>query len=458
MAVVLSSVGSIQGAGAPNYLAGAGQVIKRGNYAYVISFTDNSLSIFNISNPAAPSFAGKILNGAPPALLQCYAMALVGNYIIVPAINQARLTVIDVSNPAAPAYAGQSAVVVSPFRIIIQGKYAFVSSKSGFEDFTIWDISALPVITLVKDGIGTGDKPEDLFIQGNFLYEACFTTNSLKIWNIKNLANPVLVGSISGAGAPNHLQGASALLVDGNYAYVTGWSEASLVIVDISNPTNPTLASALIGTVPFPLSSGNWLYKVGNYVFVGAVGSDSVTVVNVSNPAAPVGETILQGAGAPKWMGGANSIFIPSSAYAYVSANHDQALNVVGITGLQNTPEVTTGFAENIATASVTLHGYLQYTGNSNVTEIGICYGTSLNPDIAGTHVASSMGSPFLVGPFTSGGSEGDGIPNIIGLTPGAAYHFRAYATNGSGTVYGADITFSTLSVPAYGAKSHWRH
>jgi len=36
----------------------------------------------------------------------------------------------------------------------------------------------------------------------------------------------------------------------------------------------------------------------------------------------------------------------------------------------------------------------------------------------------------------------------ISGLTPGTLYHFRAFATNESGTSYSADSTFTTIGIP----------
>lgn len=69
----------------------------------------------------------------------------------------------------------------------------------------------------------------------------------------------------------------------------------------------------------------------------------------------------------------------------------------------------------------------------SPVTESGICWGTSVNPDITGDHLATS---PLVAsGPFSI---------NITGLSAGTLYHYRAYATNGVGTSYGSDLTFTT--------------
>ena len=46
-------------------------------------------------------------------------------------------------------------------------------------------------------------------------------------------------------------------------------------------------------------------------------------------------------------------------------------------------------------------------------------------------------GAVSATGAFTS---------NITGLAPNTLYHVRAYATNAAGTVYGGDVTFTSLS------------
>lgn len=69
----------------------------------------------------------------------------------------------------------------------------------------------------------------------------------------------------------------------------------------------------------------------------------------------------------------------------------------------------------------------------SAVTESGICWGTGSNPDISGDHLATS--------PLVNSGAFS---VNITGLAAGTQYHYRAYATNGVGTSYGADLTFTT--------------
>lgn len=67
----------------------------------------------------------------------------------------------------------------------------------------------------------------------------------------------------------------------------------------------------------------------------------------------------------------------------------------------------------------------------SPVAERGICWSTTANPTVAGSHVASGSG----YGTFTG---------NMTGLAENTLYHVRAYVINGEGTAYGKDTTFNS--------------
>jgi hypothetical protein len=91
-----------------------------------------------------------------------------------------------------------------------------------------------------------------------------------------------------------------------------------------------------------------------------------------------------------------------------------------------------------VTTASITSQtattaaggGNITSNGGSAVTEAGVCWSTSLNPTISNSKVTAAVSS----GPFTC---------TITGLTNGATYHVRAYATNCAGTEYGSDIEYT---------------
>ncbi|HPJ59291.1 MAG TPA: FISUMP domain-containing protein [Bacteroidales bacterium] len=66
------------------------------------------------------------------------------------------------------------------------------------------------------------------------------------------------------------------------------------------------------------------------------------------------------------------------------------------------------------------------------VTERGIYWGTSENPETNGFKIPEGSGT----GLFST---------NLTGLQPGTTYYLCAYATNSSGTTYGNEITFTTV-------------
>ena len=96
-----------------------------------------------------------------------------------------------------------------------------------------------------------------------------------------------------------------------------------------------------------------------------------------------------------------------------------------------NVPIVSTYSVTNIGLETATCGGNITEEGYSAVTARGVCWSTSPNPTIADAHTSDGTG----IGAFTS---------SITGLSSGATYYVRAYATNSKGTAYGEMVSFST--------------
>jgi len=99
-------------------------------------------------------------------------------------------------------------------------------------------------------------------------------------------------------------------------------------------------------------------------------------------------------------------------------------------------PTINTTTVSSIAITTATSGGNITSDCGSPVTARGICWDTFNNPTITDSKTIDGSGT----GSFTS---------NITGLTPGTLYHVRAYATNAGGTVYGTDVSFTTLCLPS---------
>jgi hypothetical protein len=117
-------------------------------------------------------------------------------------------------------------------------------------------------------------------------------------------------------------------------------------------------------------------------------------------------------------------------AYAVNSAGINYGVQIIFDTS-GDIPVVSTKDATNILETSAIAGGIVTDDNGSAVTERGICYGTSTNPTIFDSKIASGSG----IGGYN--------IPLTL-LIPNTTYYTRAYATNKNGTNYGENKTFKT--------------
>lgn len=95
-------------------------------------------------------------------------------------------------------------------------------------------------------------------------------------------------------------------------------------------------------------------------------------------------------------------------------------------------PTVTTGTISNVTVTTAAGGGNVVTDGGGTVTARGVCWGISPNPTVAGSCTNDGVGT----GSFVSA---------VGSLAHCTMYHVRAYATNGAGTAYGDDTTFTTM-------------
>lgn len=96
-------------------------------------------------------------------------------------------------------------------------------------------------------------------------------------------------------------------------------------------------------------------------------------------------------------------------------------------------PILITTAITSITGTSAQSGGNITADGGTAVTARGVCWNTAANPTTANSKTADGSGT----GVFSS---------YVIGLTAGATYYIRAYATNSAGTAYGNELSFTTTT------------
>ena len=96
-------------------------------------------------------------------------------------------------------------------------------------------------------------------------------------------------------------------------------------------------------------------------------------------------------------------------------------------------PTVTTRSVQDVAITSATGRGEINDLGGGLITAYGVCWNTTGSPTTGDSKTDLGAGS---LGPYTT---------PMAGLSANTTYYVRAYATNGDGTGYGDDTSFTTL-------------
>ena len=95
-------------------------------------------------------------------------------------------------------------------------------------------------------------------------------------------------------------------------------------------------------------------------------------------------------------------------------------------------PIVTTNNVTTFTSTTATYGGNVTSDGNASISDRGVYYGTSANPETTGTKLQIGSGT----GSFSYTRS---------GLSANTTYYVKAYAINSRGPAYGSQVTFTTL-------------
>ncbi|HOP46299.1 MAG TPA: hypothetical protein PK874_01445 [Desulfobacteraceae bacterium] len=129
----------------------------------------------------------------------------------------------------------------------------------------------------------------------------------------------------------------------------------------------------------------------------------------------------------------------PGTTYHYRTTVYSGGINYYGSDMTLTTisgPSVTTNAASAVGGNTATLNGTVN--ANNNSTTVTFEYGETISYD----RTITADQSPVT-------GSTDTAVSIVLNsLLPGTTYHYRAVGSNTTGTVYGADMTFTALSIP----------
>jgi hypothetical protein len=194
---------------------------------------EQGLDVINVANPTSPVVVGS-LHGTgrfPSSVAVSNAYALV----TLSAFSDGRLAVFDVSNPAAPAFAG-GIQLSSAWDVAVSGRYAFVAD--GAAGLTVLDILS-PNQPVIVGSVATGGFTEGVMVSDDFAYVcAPFATPDFQVFDISNPTSPSFLGGATIPGDPTDV------MAIGNFAYIAD-RDGSLAVVDVTDSGAPVFVGSV---------------------------------------------------------------------------------------------------------------------------------------------------------------------------------------------------------------------
>ena len=349
-------------------------------YALVASISDSGIQIIDITNPAAPTVASSITDGATFDTLggaRGITTVKIGSatYALVASNSDDGVQIINITNPAAPTAVSSitdgstfdeldGAIDITTVQIG-SSVYALVASftDDGIQIIDITNPAAPTAVSSITDG-GTFDELDGAIgittVQiGSSIYAlvASQTDDGIQIINITNPATPTAVSSITDGDTFDGLDGAIGITTvtigTSTYALVTSRLDDGIQIINITNPATPTAVSSITdgssdgnGNTFDELdnATGITTIKIGSatYALVASSVDDGIQIINISNPAAPTVASSLSDGSAFDELDGAvdiTTVQIGSSVYALVASSVDDGIQIIRIADAQPIPE-----------------------------------------------------------------------------------------------------------------------
>ena len=205
--------------------------------------------------------------------------------------------ILNITNPASPSFWYSYGGNANETSVFVRDNYAYYTDVPRAVE--IVDVFDEPTL------LGSYETPyvlTDLAVRGDYAYVTSTCFDGLRILNINNPEEPVLVGHDTTACYP------ALICVDSNYAYITDYG--TFRVIDISNPISPQSR----GQCGISNNAAD-LAVSGNYVYLA---DGDLRIIYVSNHNAP---RIVVNYTTP---GNAYAVYV-SGNYLYVADGYDGA-------------------------------------------------------------------------------------------------------------------------------------
>jgi hypothetical protein len=310
-------------------------------------------------------------------------------------------------------------------------------------------------ITITFDGTAPINQRFSYWINGIFIQNFVLPTS---VSQLGSTGNKTIIGGYLGPNPPDNVYFYFKGILDdfgfwnraltaseiqqlynlGNVSY--SWSTGATTPSISVSPTQTTSYTCTATNSAGSTTSSVTVTVADTLTWTGAVDTDWHKACNWSPEFVPkccnsvkipltTNQPIIAGVAASK------DITIQTTSGALLTVNNGANLQIQDcpIVSTTNTCPVlallTTTTASSIAQTTAVSGGTITYQGSSAITARGVCWSTSPNPTLSNSFTSNGSG----IGTFTS---------NLVGLTGGTTYYVRAYATNGSGTNYGNQVSF----------------
>ena len=304
---------------------------------------------------------------------------------------------------------------------------SFTSLPIVLPSLTTADINNITINTAVSGGNITSDGGDLITERG-----VCWSVNQ----------NPTITNSHSSDGTGSGIFTSSLFgLINNTIYYVRAFATNSAGTAYGNELSFKTIAEITIPTVTTTTPTNIVSNRATTGGNVTSTGGASVIVRGVCygtslNPTIDVDHT-TDGSGSGIFTSNLTSLNPTTTyhirAYATNSAGTAYGQDLSFSTTANTAPILTTTAITAITPTTASSGGNITESGGANVTARGVCWSTTQNPTIAGSHTTDGTGT----GVFTS---------SLISLNPTTTYYVRAYATNSVGTSYGNELTFTTTS------------